>query len=543
MGLRGIGAKPLKQTGSIFAKKPGFASSKSRHEQVINWIQSTLKITSGTFAGEKFRLREWQKEMLEEIYRTDSDGKRIVRSAVISMPRKNGKTGLIAALALAHLCGPEAETRGQVYSAAADRFQAALLFNEMKAMVKESPELSKRVIIRDFNKQLEDIRTGSIYLALSADVNTKHGLSASCIIYDELAQAPDRKLYDVLKSSTGARSEPLMIVISTQSGDPRHIMSELVDEAEQVRDGIIDDPTLFPCIYRAPEDADPWSEETWRACNPALGDFRSLEEMRSSAKQAQRMPSREAAFRLLYLNQRVESETRFIPRSEWDACASKISADELRGQKCYGGLDLSQKNDLTALALVFPMEDGTKKAVSYFWTPQDGLEEAEAKDRAPYRLWVNQGHLIATNGRIIDYKAVALKLAELSQIFQIESIAFDPWKIELLAKELDEIHCDVNLLSSGQGFKGMDSAVQALEDDVLGKNLKHSGNPVMTWCIDNVRVTMDTAGNRKFDKRKATGRIDGAVALAMACNLAASPIETEPQFFVLGGGEGIHASA
>lgn len=535
MGLRGINATPLKSSGSIFAKQRGPKPKTSRYERVVEFIEGKLKITSGQFAGEKFRLREWQKEMLGEIYRTDSSGHRIVRMAVISMPRKNGKTGLIAAIALAHLCGPESEPRGQVYSAAADRFQAALLFNEMKAMIQESPELSKRVIIRDFNKHLEDVKTGSIYTALSADANTKHGLSASCIIYDELAQAPDRKLYEVLKSSTGARSEPLMIVISTQSGDPKHVMSELVDEAEQVRDGVIEDPSFFPCIYRAPDDSDPWAEETWRACNPALGDFRSLEEMKNSALQAQRMPSREASFRLLYLNQRVNDESRFISRSDWDACGVPIKLKELEGKPCYGGLDLSAKNDLTALVLIFPMENGNKVLLPFFWTPKDGIEEAQSRDGAPYQLWAKQGHLLTSPGRVIDFQSVALKLAELTKVYKIEGIAFDRWKIDFLIRELEELSVDIDLIPAGQGFKDMDPAVQALEDNLLGKKIRHDNNPVLSWCIDNVRVTMDPAGNRKFDKRKATGRIDGAVALAMACNLAVNMNQSkEPQFFVLG---------
>lgn len=533
MGLRGINATPMRKRGSVLAKRPGPKPTNSRYERVVEFIEGKLKITSGPFAGQKFKLRKWQKEMLREIYATDESGKRVVRTAVITMPRKNGKTGLIAAIALAHLCGPESEPRGQVYSAAADRFQAGLLFNEMKAMIQESPELSKHVIIRDFNKHLEDTKTGSTYTALSADANTKHGLSASCIIYDELAQAPDRKLYDVLKSSTGARAEPLMIVISTQSGDPKHIMSELVDYAVQVRDGLVEDAAFYPCVYTAPEDADPWDEKTWFDCNPALDDFRSLEEMRNSALQAQRMPAREASFRLLYLNQRVVTESRFIARSDWDACGAKVDLESLEGKTCYGGLDLSGKNDLTALELVFPL-DGGKVALSYFWTPADGLDEAEARDLAPYKLWVKQGHLLTTPGRVIDFRCVALKLAELSKAYHIDGIAFDRWKIDFLKRELEEIGVDIELIPAGQGFKDMDPAVQALEDDLLSKNLKHTKNPVLTWCIDNVRVTMDPAGNRKFDKRKATGRIDGAVALAMAANLSATYDDKEPQFFVLG---------
>ena len=272
------------------------------------------------FAGKLIKFQLGRKADIRPIYRTDKKGKRIVRQALLTIPRKNGKTGLAAMLGLAHLCGPEAEQRGQVYSAAADRHQAALIYNEMKAMI-QATNLKDRVIIRDFNKHLEDTKTGSEFFALSSDSKTKHGFSASCIIYDELAQAPDRKLYDVLTTSTGARAEPLTIVISTQSPDEHSVMTELVNYGMDIQKGIHNDPTFYPVIYTAPEDADPWDEKVWFACNPALDDFRSLEEMRSEAVKAKRIPIREATFRLLYLNQRINAESRFIAMAEWDACA------------------------------------------------------------------------------------------------------------------------------------------------------------------------------------------------------------------------------
>ena len=532
MGLRGPGAKPVakvpvksRASARLSWQKPGL----TRVERVVKFIES-CPVTSGTFAGKKFKLRPFQRQIINGIYRTNSHGRRLVRTAVLSMPRKQGKTGLTAVLALCHLVGPEAEPRGQVYSAAAERNQAALLYEEMKAIIARVPWMSERIIVRDFTKKLEDVVTGSVYYALSAEATTKHGFNTSCWIYDELAQAKDRKLYDVLSTSTAAREEPLGIVISTQSPDPKHIMSELVDYGIQVRDGVVEDESFFAAIYSAPMESDPWDEKTWFDCNPALGDFRSLEEMRDFAAQAQRMPAREATFRLLYLNQRVASETRFIPQADWDACGvEKIDMERLIGQSCFGGLDLSGKNDLTALVLVFP-QDKIHIALPFFWTPEDGIEEAEDRDRAPYRLWVREGHLIATPGRVIDYHAVALKLAELSKRYKIESIMFDRWKIDWLVRDMDKIGLNLKLIPAGQGFKDMDPAVEALEDCILQWGLRHPNNPVLTWCLDNVRVTRDPAGNRKFDKIKATGRIDGAVALAMAENLATIQPETKPKF-------------
>lgn len=526
MGLRGPGAKPVKQKRTR-RKSAGVSTGAglSRVDRVIQFIES-LPITSGLLAGQKFTIRPWQRSILEGIYRTDESGRRVVRQALITMPRKNGKTGLTAALALCHLCGPEAEQRGQVYSAAADRNQAALIYNEMKAIIQAVPELEERIIVRDFTKHLEDTVTGSIYMALSADAKTKHGFSASCIIYDEIAQAPDRKLYDVLMTSTGGRAEPLAIVISTQSSDPHSIMSELVDYGVQVRDGILEDPTFYPVIYTAPEDADPWDEKTWFACNPALGDFRSLEEMRSAALQAQRIPAREQAFRLLYLNQRVSTDSRFINKADWDACAGEVEVEALRGRPCYGGLDLSSTTDLTALVLYFPEDGGA--VLPFFWAPADRLQEREHTDKVPYPLWAKEGLLEAPAGRAINRLAIIHRLAELASMFDIKGIAYDRWRLEDLKKLLSDEGISIPLTAWGQGYQDMGPAVDVLESAILNRTIQHPKHPILTWNVSNAVVEMDPAGSRKVTKEKSIERVDGLVALVMAVGLhakAPKPIE------------------
>lgn len=537
MGLRGPGAKPVhKNSSKSRGSKPAWQKSGlSRIERIVRFIEA-LPVTSGKFAGKKFKLRPWQHEIIEGIYHT-VNGRRIVREALLTMPRKNGKTGLTAALTLCHLCGPEAVPRGQVYSAAAERKQSGLLYEEMKAMIELVPWLSKRIIVRDFTKQLEDVETGSVYFALSADAKSKHGFNTSCWIYDELAQAKNRKLYDVLSTSTGAREEPLGIVISTQSSDPKHIMSERVDYAMKVRDGLITDPSFYACIYTAPEAADPWDEKTWFACNPALDDFRSLQEMRDFSVKAQRIPEQETAFRLFYLNQRFSpAELRYIPRPDWDACGIKSQAeidslpDLLKGRPCYGGLDLSEKNDLTALALVFPFDEHVI-ALSFFWTRQDGIEDRGLRDRAPYALWARQKHLYVTPGKVIDYEFVAKEIADRTAAYDLKAVACDPWQLEKFNQALMNVGADqIRLFKHGQGFKDLDPAVRALEDLALKWSLQHTNNPVLTWCMDNVRIIGDAAGNRKFDKQRSTGRIDGVVALAMAVNLAGSQAVKSPEY-------------
>ena len=515
MGLRGPGAKPI---GKATRRKRQTNTGLSRCDKVVGFIE-TLPITSGLLAGQKFKVRPWQREILEGIYRTNGEGKRVVRQSLITMPRKNGKTGLTAALALCHLCGPEAEKRGQVYSAAADRNQAALIYNEMKAIIQAVPELNGHVIVRDFTKHLEDTETGSIFMALSADAKTKHGFSASCVIYDEIAQAPNRNLYDVLSMSTGGRAEPLMIVISTQSSDPHSIMSELVDYGIQVRDGVLTDETFFPVIYSAHKDADPWSEETWFQCNPALGDFRSLEEMRSAALQAQRIPAREAAFRILYLNQRVLADSFFISKADWDACSGDIDFKSLWGRPCYGGLDLGSTTDLTALVLYFPEDGGI--IMPFFWVPKDRLQEREHKDKVPYPIWAKQGFIETPEGRAINRAAIVFRLAEIAAMFDIRGIAYDRWRLEDLQMLLSNEGIDIPISPWGQGFKDMAPAVDVLETAILNGAIKHNNHPVLTWNVSNAVVEVDPAGARKITKEKSIERVDGLVALVMALGLHA----------------------
>ena len=305
-------------------------------------------------------------------------------------------TAIAAGLALCHLAGPEAEQRGQVYSAANDRAQAGLIYNEMAAIIERVPFLEERLSIRRHAKEIENMEDGSLYAALSADVPGKHGLSPSFVVYDELGQAPKRDLFDALDTAMGARADPLMLVISTQAADDLAPMSELIDYGLRVKAGEIEDPSFHLTHYAAPDTADPWTPETWALANPALGDFRSLDDVARQAAQAQRIPSKEAAFRNLILNQRVAAETKFLPISEWKACGAKPRPD-LDGKPCWLALDLAATRDLTALVAIFPSPEGVD-VLPFFFLPSDGLAERAERDRVPYVLWRDQELLTATPG-------------------------------------------------------------------------------------------------------------------------------------------------
>ncbi len=497
----------------------------SRAERVIAFIES-LKITAGMHAGRPFELRPWQRAIIQAVYATDAAGRRPVRQALITMGRKNGKTQLAAALCLAHLCGPEARPRSQCYSAAADREQAAIIYREMIAFLKASPALWRRVIYRDFKRELEDTKTGATYVALSSDARKAHGLSPAFFICDELAQWKARTLYDNLITGTGAHADPLGIVISTQSADPFHVMSELVHYGQQVNEGIVSDPTFAPFIYTVPRDADPFDEKLWRLANPALGDFRSVEEMRTTADQARRIPAREAVFRNLYLNQAIEPDERFIHGRDWDGLAEPFDPAELRGEECHAGLDLGSAADLCGLALWFPKRD---RMLAWGFLPDHQMDVKALQDRAPYRLWVEQGHMIATPGRAIDKAWVAHKLKEIASEYDLRSVAYDRWGMKDLEVILSVMGLHLPLKPHGQGFRDMGASVEEFERLVLQERLRHGGNPLLRWCLSNAAVESDPAGNRKLAKNRSKGRIDPLIAAIMAVGVCARS-EAAPTF-------------
>lgn len=535
MGLRGIGAKPKQAAsadtapdlfnpkGIVVVKQamPWDEPGLSRVERVVAFLEY-LPITQGTLAGQNLQVRPFQHAFLEAIYSEDEIGDRPVRTAVLSMPRKNGKTQLVAGLALCHLIGPEAEPRGEVYAAANDRFQSGKTFNEIVAILDARPALDSMVNVTKFRKEIEVLHgagKGSIFAALSADVAGKHGLSPSFIVYDELGQAPKRDLYEALDTAMGARDNPLLVVISTQAADDHAIMSELVDYGQKVNAGEIEDPAFHLTFYGATDSDDPWHPDTWAKANPALGDFRSLSDVKRQAAQAQRMPSAEHSFRNLILNQRVSAHVRFMAKAEWDANNGQPRPD-LAGRTCFGGLDLSASRDLTAFVLVFPADDGSFDVLARFYLPDANLHDKSEADRVPYDVWARQGFLTAIPGSVVDPAYVAQDIAEAASLYDLQSLAYDRWRIEDLRRELNAIGAVLPLAEFGQGFRDMAPAIDMMERLVAEAKLRHGGNPILTMCASNAVIERDAAGNRKLAKHKSTGRIDGVVALAMA--LAAS---------------------
>lgn len=529
MGLRGPGARPRAEVKPKRGRRPAWqAKGLSRAERVICFVES-LKVTSGALAGKKLRLRGWQREIVQEWYATDSKRRRVVRTGLLSVARKNGKTGLVSALALCHLLGPEQEPRGQIVVGASDRDQSGLIFDELVAFINGNEGFASECNIQRHNKTIEHLPSGSKFRALSSDAKKSHGLSPSVVVLDELSQwghGSGRALYDSLTTAGGARRDPLVLIIGTQSSDDHALMSQLVDYAKAVRSGSIVDPKFSGFVFEIPPDLDVFDEKNWPLANPALGDFRDLEDMRMLAERARHMPTLEFSFRNLFCNQRVDAEERWIGPDAWIACASEFDDDDLVGARCFGGLDLGSVRDLTSFALFWP-DSGTLKAWS--WCPAENLREREDRDRVPYTVWAKAGHIEPTPGRATDKRRVALRLAEICARFTPEAIAFDLWGMTELERVLAEEGLTLPTLKAhGQGYKSMSPSTKAFEALVLNGKLRHAGNPVLTWALSNVALERDAAGNIKPSKERSRERIDPVVASIMAVGLASQEPTIEP---------------
>lgn len=474
---------------------------------------SRLTVTSGRKAGSPMIVLP---HIEQAIRGTLAPGK---RTACISWPRKQSKsTGYAAVLILAGLVGPLAVPRGQLATASASREQASLIFEEVSAFLQSEPELYQLVNLSSSRKTITSLTNGSTFKALSADATTAHGLGLDLFIMDEAAQQRNSELWDVLFTSQSARANPRAIAIGTRSQDPKHFFSEMIDYGQRVNAGEIDDPSFFCHVLAAPDDADWQDESVWRSVNPCLdAGVQDIESLRELATQAKRIPNKEAVFRALHLNQAVDADSRFISSEDWKACAGPVDIRD--GETCYGGLDLGSTQDLTSLALYFPR---TGSVLSYAWLPAEpSLFEREKTDKAPYPVWRQQGHIETFPGRSTDRLAVAYKLAELCNRYDVQGVAYDRWGISVLEKLMQDNGIKAPLVPHGQGFRDFSPAVDAFEIEVIEHRLRHGGSQVLTWAVGNVKLSVDPAGNRKFDKSKATQRIDPAVALAMAIGLAA----------------------
>ena len=501
-------------------------TGKERSDEVVKFI-SLLNHTKGKWAGHRFKLEKWQEKIIREVFGTVKNGKRQYRTVYIEIPRKNGKTSWAATMALYMLFMESKRDReAEIYSAAADRDQASLVFNQAASMIRSNPALHKECNIIDSQKRIVHYKSGSFYRAIPAEAASAHGYNASCIIVDELHTQPSRELVDTLITSQGAREEPLTIFLTTAGYDQNSICWEYHEYARQISEGVIKDPSFYGVIYAADENDDWQKKSTWRKANPNLGISINEEFLKQEANKAKQVPAYQNTFKRLYLNIWTAQEERWLDLSAWDDSGGLVLPEKLKGKECYAGLDLSSTTDVSALVLVFPGEDGYYDVLPHFWLPGDEMHERIVRDKVPYDVWSREGRVCLTEGNVIHYGAILEKIKQLSEIYEIKEIAYDRWGASKLVQDLQDEGFEI--VPFGQGYASMNAPTQELLKLVLEKKLRHGGNPVLRWMADCMTVKQDPAGNIKPvkpDRRKSSKRIDGIVALIMGLDRAIKHVD------------------
>lgn len=509
----------------------------TRGERVCRFIEEYLVVPEGELVGQPIKLLPFQEVWILSVYDNPAGTAR----AYLSIARKNSKTATIACLLLAHIVGPEAYQNSRIMSGARSRKQAAEVYNYASKMCMMSSRLSKLVRIVPSSKMIIGLAKNVEYQASSAEAKSAHGGSPILAILDEVGQikGPTDDFVEAIVTSQGAYGDRAMVfAISTQAATDGDLFSRWLDDAETSKA-----PRIVSHLYSAPAECDVLDDEAWRAANPALGFFKSITAVRDDAERAARQPSEEASFRWLHLNQRIDASAPFVSPAVWRSCDAAI-ADSFDGLPVFGGLDLSEVSDLTSLVLMAPIEGdaGTVWQVKpTFWLPGDNLREKAKADRVPYDVWESQGHMNAPSGPTVDYEYVAAYLREAFDRMDIRKIAFDRWNWRHLRPWLlnagfteDQLEGDDAVFEQfGQGYASMSPALRDLESLILNKRVAHGGHPVLTMCMMNATVKSDPSGNRKLDKQKSRGRIDGAVALAMAAAMAGTyeGASTGPSFW------------
>ncbi len=493
-------------------------------DRIVSIFSGILRHTKGRWANKPFLLDPWQEfEIVRPLLATVEwrdefqVWARRYRVAWLELARKNGKSELLAALALI-LLGADGEGGAEVYGAAKDREQAGIVFNVAARMVELSPVLSKRLRVYRQTKRIVDRATDSWYQVVAADAAGNLGHNPHGIIFDEIITQPNAELWNALRTGMGARVQPLLIAATTAGNDPKSFAALEHEYSEAVVHDPQRDPRRFVFMRNTPKDTDWRDESVWPIANPALGSFLDIEALRDEAREAELAPRKQNAFRQFRLNEWVQQATRWLDLAAWDATAGMVVEDKLEGRECFGGLDLSATQDVTALCWDFPSADGSHDALWRFWLPEARLLEFDERTAGMASVWVREGFLRLTEGEIVDYDAVLATIDADARRFKVRQVAFDRWGAVDIVRRLDDR--GVEVVSMGQGFASMSAPTKAWERLILAGQYRHGGNPLMRWMADNLVASGDPAGNVKLDKAKSHEKIDGAIAAVMALDRA-----------------------
>jgi len=491
-------------------------------ERAVKFMRALYHPKSG-LSGGKFQLDPWQERIVRQIYGPrNPDKTRIIKTVVLLLPRGNRKTSLSAALGLLHLFGPERVSGGEVLSAASDRKQARIAFEEAFGIVNVTPPMKQLTNAQDYKNRLVNTKWRSFYEAISCDAGTQHGRTPAFVLADELHAWKKRDLWDVLRSGLVKTAGSLLVVATTAGRGQENIAFEIVDYARKVKRGDIQDPSMLPILYEADRDCDWTDEAVWHAVNPGLvHGYPDIEGLRQLAREARQRPGDRESFRQLNLNIWLDhSANPFVDMGIYDEGARPVDLDDLEGQPCWLGVDLSSTGDLTCVVAAWRDGNGGFIVHPWFFCPRDNLRRRSEIDGVPYVTWAEEGFIEPTDGTVVDYRRAEAVIRDLCDRFDVREIAFDPHLARNILNNL--LEDGLPAVEMRQNWAVMAPAVKDLERAILGRGFTHGGHPVLRWNFDNVAVHTDSAGNPVFHKGKSRDRIDGAVAAAMAVARAAA---------------------
>ena len=530
---------------------PGARFDPQRVDRVIAAFRQ-LRHTKGRFAGQRFDPDVWQVAYLIApvagwVHPSPDSGElvRIITIAYFEMPRKNGKTTTAAGFGI-YLTAADGEHGAQVVAAATTMGQAGFVFEPIRQIVNKSPGLKRH--LRALKHRITHAASGSYFQPIANAGDAQHGADIHGAIVDELHLHKDMALIEALETGTGSREQPLIIYITTADAGRRHTpYDEKRQLIEKLARGVLERPTTYGVVFAAEKPEyhegklvkgdDPFAEATWAKANPNYGISPTKRYMVEAAEKAKDSPAELASFLRLHLGIRTKQQARYLDVDKWDINAAMIDPLRLKGRECFGGLDLGSTSDLTALAWVFPADDGAFDVLLRCWAPEDSLPDLDARTANAASGWVKQGWLTTTPGDVTDYDFIEAQIKQDRDEFLVTEVAYDRWNASQLVNNLT--NDGAPMITMGQGFASMSAPTKDLQrlilrgaqvndDGVPVKPLiRHGGNPLLRWMVDNFAVAMDPAGNVKPDKANAGDKIDGVVALIMGLARALAAREAE----------------
>ncbi|WP_431980018.1 terminase large subunit [Streptomyces qinglanensis] len=504
--------------------EPGARFDPERVDKVIRSF-SLLRHTKGQWAGQPLRPDPWQVAYILAPafgwvhWDDDADGYvRIVNELYVDVPRKNGKSTLCGGIAIYMTCA-DGEAGAEVLAAASTKDQARFVFDPVRKLAEAAPALKGHV--QPLKDRIVHKRSGSYFQVISNVADAQHGANLHCYVCDELHIYKTPDMIETLETGTGSRRQPLGVIITTADTGKRETpYDNKRRRIEQLASGVLSDPSVYGVVFAAPADADPHAEETWRAANPGFGVSPTRAYLAKASRKAQASLTDLASFKRLHLGIRTRQDVKFLPLDAWDRNAGLVDEQALAGRETWGGLDLASTSDLCALCWLFPNEvDDSVDAIWRFWTPEANVKNLDKRTARAASRWIREGWLTVTPGNVADYDWITEQIRKDRDTFTVRSIGYDPWNSSQLTTQL--VAERAPLVKVRQGYLSMNPPMKAIQRLLLAGTaqstaLRHGGNPITRWCVDNLAVAMDPAGNVKPDKASSGEKIDGVSALATA---------------------------